>query len=313
MNAQGVVDLGEPRESLINAGLGDIPAVIHLDLDGTAHIYRVHGWSYDDEGDPIFETGLRRALNFFDRVKARVTMFVIAEDLADPGKRELIEDAVRRGHEVASHSLTHRKLTTLDRNEKEREIFESRECLEQELDVKVRGFRAPGFHIDREALELIDAAGYAYDSSVFPNVRFARKLGVAKISAAPHCPLEGRALVELTLPLYTPLPFPFHPCYSMVLGMWYFRAGLRRFRRTGAPLVLLFHVADFADPFPYRDLHDWKANLYSLPHVSGKQKQLLCQHMLDFVRQRYEFVDTTSLLRNAACGTLQGKQQCSPT
>ncbi len=290
-----------------------IPAAIHLDLDGAAHIYRVHGWTYEAANDPLFETGLRHALEFFDRAQVRATLFVIAEDLDSPHKRELIKEAVSRGHEIASHSYTHRKLTTLDRGEKQREIFASRERLEKELGVEVHGFRAPGFHIDREALELIDAAGYAYDSSAFPNLAFARRLGVAKISAAPHCPLADHAIVELPLPLYAPLPFPFHPCYSMVLGTWYFRTGLRWFRRTGAPLVLLFHVADLTDPFPYRDLHDWKANVYSLPHVSGKQKQLLCQDMLDIVRQRYCFVDTTSLLRTNIDGALQESQQCSPT
>jgi hypothetical protein len=271
-------------------------AVIHLDLDGAAAIYRVHGWPYDADYDSLFETGLRRALDFFDSVKVRATLFVIAEDLGDSRKRELIEKAVKRGHEIASHSLTHRKLTTLDRDEKRREIFESRERIIAKLGVDVRGFRAPEFDIDHESFDLIDAAGYAYDSSLFADTKSGRKIGVAKLSASPHQPLENRRLVELPLPMYAPLPVPFHPCYSLVLGTWYFRLGMRRFQQTGSPLVLLFHLTDFSDPLPNDQLPNWQARFYTLSHISRTEKWRRCKQMLELVRHNYQIVDTSCLL-----------------
>lgn len=273
-----------------------VPAAIHLDLDGGEHIYRVHSWPSSSQGDWLFETGMQRALEFLERSGVCATLFVIAEDLGNPPKRALIEEAVRRGHEIASHSLTHRHLTSLTRDEKRREVFESRERLAQELDVEVHGFRAPGFALDREALELIDAAGYAYDSSLFPGTAFARGAGVARLSAGPHQPLSGRQLVELTLPAYRPLPLPFHPCYSLVLGTWYFRLGLRLFRRTRAPLVLLFHLTDFADPLPEKQLPNRRARLYTLSHLSSEAKRQQCERMLEMVTSEYQLVTTTQLL-----------------
>lgn len=262
-------------------------AVIHLDLDGGAHIFRAHGWAYQAQDDPLFVTGLRRALDFFERAGVRATLFVIAEDLDEPRKRELLQEAARRGHEIASHSLTHRKLTLLTRDEKRREIFESRARLIRELDVEVRGFRAPGFALDRESFELIDKAGYAYDSSLFPSAGFARAIGVDQLSESPHRPLTGRQLVELPMPAYSPLPVPFHPCYSLVLGEWYFRLGLSLFRRTGAPLALLFHLTDFADPLPEDHLPNLMAKIYTLSHLSGEAKLRRCERMLELVQREY--------------------------
>jgi peptidoglycan/xylan/chitin deacetylase (PgdA/CDA1 family) len=285
-----------PIASKGSADAKSILATIHLDLDGGVHIYRVNGWRYKAPDDLLFETGLRQALDFFDRAKVRATLFVIAEDLGDPRKRELLSEAVRRGHDIASHSLTHRKLTTLNSDDKRREIFESRERLAQELGVEVRGFRAPGFDTDRESLELIDSAGYSYDSSLFPTPGVARRVGISNLCASPHYPLEDRQLVELPLPAHWPLPFPFHPCYSLVLGEWYFRAGLRRFRRTAAPLVLLFHLTDFADPLPENLLPNRMASLYTLSHINGERKRKRCEQMLELVNRQYELVETKTLL-----------------
>lgn len=271
-------------------------ATVHLDLDGAAQIFSAHGWKWRFTDDPIFDTGLPRALDFFEHAGIRATLFVIAAEMRDPQKRELLRDAVARGHEVASHSLTHRKLTALARDEKRREIFESREQLAASLGVAVHGFRAPGFEIDREILELLDEAGFAYDSSVFPTRRFARRLGVAGLATSPHRPLVDRPLLELVLPVYRPLPTPFHPSYSLVFGMWYFGMGMRRFQRTGAPLVLLFHLTDFADPLPRAQLPGSRAAFFTLSYLSRERKVQRCQQMLDLVRRDYEVVATERLL-----------------
>ena len=273
-------------------------ATIHLDLDGCVHVYRAHGWSYDADEDPLFETGLRRALDFFAQAGARATLFVIAENLDDPRKRGLLMEAVRQGHEIASHSLTHRKLTALKREEKRREIFESRERLARELGVEARGFRAPGFALDRESFDLVEEAGYTYDSSLFPGEGAARRIGADQLTESPHRPLTGRRLVELPMPAYYPLPFPFHPSYGLALGMWYFRLGLRRFQRSRAPLTLLFHLTDFADPLPEERLPNLMARIYTLSNLDVRTKLQCCGQMLELVKRDYQLVDTSQLLES---------------
>ncbi len=299
INTKSVSSMDSGNNLVIQKGSRPL-AAIHLDLDGGAHVYRAHEWKYEADDDPLFETGLRRALDFFGRAGVRATLFVIAEDLNDPRKRELLTEAVREGHEIASHSLTHRRLTAITREEKRREIIESRERLTHELGVVVDGFRAPGFALDREALEMIAEAGYAYDSSLFPTSGLARAIGAGHLSVSPHRPLPGYALVELPMPAHRPLPLPFHPSYSLALGMWYFRLGLRLFRRMGAPLALLFHLTDFADPLPEAYLPNTLAKFYTLSHLSAEAKLRRCEWMLEMVRREYQLVSTAELLDQTA-------------
>ena len=278
-----------------NAG-GTPEAVLHVDLDGAAQIFGGKGWRYDHRDDPLFESGLTNLLAFLGVNKVRATLFTIASDLDDPGKKELLQEAVRQGHEIASHSVTHRRLARLNSDDKRREIAESRERIEAALGTTVQGFRAPSYDIDRECLDLLDACGYKYDSSTFPNERFARRLELPAIFPAPFRPFYDRGLMELPLPDHGAAPFPFHPCYSLILGQWYFRSRLRRFRRTGLPLVMLFHLTDFAAPLPAERLPNLRSRLLTLSHLTADTKRRRCQVMLDQVKREYRVTDTADLL-----------------
>jgi hypothetical protein len=151
------------------------------------------------------------------------------------------------------------------------------------------GFRAPGFHMDAESLALLAEAGYRYDSSFFPGKR---------IAPEPHRPIAGKGLFELSMPSCAPLPFPFHPCFSLVLGMNYFQLALRRFHRRNVPLVFLFHLTDFADPLPRTHLRGWGSKFYTLSHLNGTAKRDRCRRMLDEVRKFFRIVTTQELLEN---------------
>jgi peptidoglycan/xylan/chitin deacetylase (PgdA/CDA1 family) len=181
-------------------------AIVHLDLDGAEDIYHAHGWRYPHGDDPLFESGLKNALTLFERNSIQATLFVVSNSLDNPRKRELVIEALRRGHEVASHTETHPNRLRLTKEQKRLEIVRSREKLESLLGTAVRGFRAPGYQIDRECMELLADSGYEYDSSVFPTRTFARRLesSVAALSA-PHHPVPGSPLWELPLPDHRPL------------------------------------------------------------------------------------------------------------
>lgn len=272
------------------------PAAVHLDLDGAAAIYEAHGWEPGFAEDDLFTTGLSNALGFFEERGVTATLFTIARDLDDPAKRPLIEEAVRRGHEIGSHSTTHRRLSGLTTDQKREEIAGSRRRLEDALGVPVSGFRAPEFDVDAESLGLIAEAGYRFDSSVFPNAASAKRLGGRRPEVVPYRPLAEHGLIELPMPRHAPLPFPFHPCYSLVLGRWYFRLGLGAFRKSGAPLVILFHLTDFAEPVPDRFLLGLKSRLFTLSHLGAATKRRRCVRMLDLVTRNYELMSTTALL-----------------
>jgi peptidoglycan/xylan/chitin deacetylase (PgdA/CDA1 family) len=273
-----------------------LPAAFHVDCDGARAIYRVHGWEHPWHDDPLFTSGMRQALDFFDRRGVRATFFVIAEALDRSADRALLEEAVRRGHEIGSHTTTHRQLTRLAHADKVREIMGSKESIEGALGAPCTGFRAPAFDLDPEVLELAAAAGYLYDSSLFPDRASARKAGVARVSPLPHRLRPDAELLELPLPRHRPLPLPFHPCYSLVLGGAYFRMGLRAAARTRAPLVVLFHLTDFADPLPKDRTGPRGARFFTLSHIDGAEKRRRLELMAAEVARRYRIIPTREIL-----------------
>ena len=272
------------------------PAVVHVDLDGASAIYTMHGWPYPHENDPLFESGVENLLAMLDTLNIKATLFVIAADLDNRHKRKLLGQAVTRGHSIGCHSWTHRRLTGLPEEQRRHEIFASRERISDVLDVPVDGFRAPYFDIDGDIHRMVAEAGYRYDSSLFPGRPVPLGERMLESGQVPGCLWPDQAMVELPLPLYAPLPFPFHASYSLVLGNWYFRLGLRRHRRSGAPLVLLFHLTDLADPLPATLRRGWKSTFFTLSWLDGKAKQRRCADMLNEVTRYYRLTDTATLL-----------------
>lgn len=274
------------------------PAMVHVDLDGAVDIYRVHGWPYPYGDDPVFETGMRNLLALLDDLKLTATLFTIGTAAKDPAKREWLQEAHNRGHEIAGHSLTHPLLTTIPIEERRREIEGCREVIERELGVAVTGFRAPGYHVDRACLELIAEAGYVYDSSAFPNHRSTQDLGVAPATVRwPGRPFPGLDLIELSLPDYRPFPVPFFPSYALTLGEWLFRTGVQRLRRRDVRHVtLLFHLIDFSAPLPAERRAGWRQTLFTLSQRSEAAKMRSCRRMLEYAVSRFRMTSTQDLL-----------------
>ncbi len=270
-------------------------AVVHVDLDGADRIFRVHGWPWERASDRLFETGLEGCLRLFAEFDIRATLFVIAEDLQQPEKRRLIAAAQRAGHEIASHSLTHADLTALSLSEKRREIHESRSRIGDHLGEAPAGFRAPQFRIDQECADLLQEAGYSYDSSLFPTTRPGRTFPHRLVPRFPH-PMAGDGVMELPLPMKPLGIAPFHPSYSLVLGNAYFQIGLRYVRAGAAPFVLLFHLTDFSAPLAADLLPGVSARFFTLSYLKSETKRRRCKRMLALVERQYEIVSTQELI-----------------
>jgi polysaccharide deacetylase family protein (PEP-CTERM system associated) len=87
---------------------------------------------------------------------------------------ELVRRASREGHEIASHGYAHQLIYGLSPRQFSDDIGKAKRILEDIVGMPVVGYRAPGFSIVAEttwAFEAIRAAGYEYDSSVFPAAR----------------------------------------------------------------------------------------------------------------------------------------------
>jgi polysaccharide deacetylase family protein (PEP-CTERM system associated) len=99
----------------------------------------------------------------------------------------LVREAAAAGHEIASHSYFHRLAYELSPAEFYDDALASRRLLEDISSRPVRGYRAPAFSVTERTPWFFDrlaAAGYQYDSSVFPAPHQTGGLTTAKY--APH-------------------------------------------------------------------------------------------------------------------------------
>ncbi|MFO0725565.1 MAG: XrtA system polysaccharide deacetylase [Myxococcota bacterium] len=131
------------------------------------------------------EQNFHRMLSILERTGTRATCFFlgwVAERFPT-----LVQEAARRGHEVASHGYSHQLVYGMQPEEFLADIRRAKEIIEQAGGVKVRGYRCPGFSVTAETpwfFEKVVEAGYTYDSSVFPGARGHGGLGAAKLE--PH-------------------------------------------------------------------------------------------------------------------------------
>ncbi|MCA9515421.1 MAG: polysaccharide deacetylase family protein [Myxococcales bacterium] len=144
-------------------------AAVNVDVDSLYLYYRIHGLDEARATDVVWERGVVRFAELFAELGVAATFFVVAQDLDRPGPRRVAEALAQAGHELGSHSHTHPyDLTRLGRATMADELARAEDAISAVSGRPVRGFRAPGYTVTRELLELLAERGYAYDSSLFP-------------------------------------------------------------------------------------------------------------------------------------------------
>ena len=120
-----------------------------------------------------------RMLKILQDSGARATFFVlgwVAERF--PG---LVPAIAAAGHEVASHGYGHELVYRMSPAAFAADVERSRKLIEDQSGQAVRGYRAPCFSITDWAVDVLQEAGYAYDSSMVPALahdRYGRLEGV---------------------------------------------------------------------------------------------------------------------------------------
>ena len=170
----------------------------------------------------------------------RATLFVVSDLLSDC--RHVLTDAARR-HEIASHGASHRILSTLSPADVDKELSESRQRLEQSLQVDVRGFRAPFLRLGTDWFAALARAGYQYDSSIG---------SVAPSPANRYVtswqPYQVGPITELPIPSLRTGLLPSSLTYLRLLYPF------GRFLLADSTPLLFFHLHELADPRLASDL-----------------------------------------------------------
>jgi polysaccharide deacetylase family protein (PEP-CTERM system associated) len=195
-------------------------------------------------------------------------MFFIVGQIAEHTP-SLVRAIHRAGHEVASHSWSHRRVHDLTPESFQEDIRCGKDALEQVTGEAVVGYRAPTFSVVRRtawAIDVLSESGMLYDSSIYP-VRHDRY----GIPQAPRRPFLARGTGCTTLLEFPPATLGLGSVnvpaggggYFRLLPLVLIRRALGQLLRDGRPPVamLYFHPWEF-DPeqprLPLRPTSRWR-------------------------------------------------------
>ena len=150
-----------PRRSRI-AGLS-------VDVDSVASHLEGYGFDRPEDDGAALQIAVPRAMDLFESLDARATFFLIAGEAER--QPDVVANIAERGHEVASHSMTHDlPFANLDDERARVEIEESKTLLERLAGEEIVGFRAPSWDADPDLRTRLVRAGYHYDASAYPSL-----------------------------------------------------------------------------------------------------------------------------------------------
>ncbi len=191
---------------------------------------------------PRVEDNTLQVLDLFAAADVKATFFTLGWVAARFPR--LIRAIVDGGHELASHGMSHVRVTEQSPDAFRADAGDTRKLLEDTGGCPVRGYRAASFSIGRDnlwALDVLTDLGYAYSSSIFP-VRH----DLYGMHEAPRFPYRGEGRLLEVPPTTVRVGSHNLPCagggYFRLLPYGYFRWGIRRVnRREGQPAVFYFH------------------------------------------------------------------------
>jgi len=246
-----------------------------------------------------------RLLDLLAAHRAGATFFVLGWLAArDPAMVRRIADA---GHEVASHGMDHRMLTTLAPEEFRRDLRDSRRLLEDITGRPVIGYRAPTFSITRAsawALDVLAEEGFQYDSSIFP-IRHDR-YGVPDAPTTVHRAVGpgGGTILEIP-PLTVRLAGANWPVggggYLRLLPVRAVAWALSAASRRGRTAMIYLHPWEL-DPdqpvLPMGRLARWRHRV-GLRRTESKLRRLLARYAFTSVGHRLEALAAACTMTHA--------------
>jgi len=194
---------------------------ISIDIGSVASRLRTYGFAERGNGALAYDRALPRFLDLFERMGVSATFFLIGEEAE--GHPSRVREIVERGHEVASHTMTHPvSLSALSQRGVARELDESRARLEDLSGTAVRGFRAPNCDSPEYLLERLAATGYQYDSSSCPSPFTWRKVRTLRrrYPGPDSHPQRWRDLVGASAPTWHRTQFGLIATLPMMTVPW---------------------------------------------------------------------------------------------
>jgi peptidoglycan/xylan/chitin deacetylase (PgdA/CDA1 family) len=150
---------------------------VSVDLDGIECYFRIHalpGAPPASARYAVLRRCLPRLAELFALHGVTPTWFVVGRDVEEDAEgRRLLAELASAGHELANHSYSHPyDLVRLPRLDIAAQIDRAHAAVADVAGRAPEGFRAPGYEVSAEVLELLGERGYRYDSSAFPSLPY---------------------------------------------------------------------------------------------------------------------------------------------
>lgn len=182
-------------QAMINAMTIDVEDYIHV--SAFARVIRREDW---DRHESRVERNTHRLLDLFDVHSVKGTFFVLG--WIAQRYPALIREITARGHEVASHGLTHELVYNQTPDLFREETRVSKLLLEDLAQQPVLGYRAASYSITSRslwALDILSELGFRYDSSIFPVRHDRYGIPHAQVEPYVHTTESGHTIVEFPL------------------------------------------------------------------------------------------------------------------
>jgi len=194
---------------------------------------------------------------------------------------QLVRKIHAAGHEIASHGHWHRRVDRQGRNAFSDDVRRAKATIEDAIGEAVIGYRAPGYSIDSQApwaFDELEAAGFAYDSSIYPARAPHGGYGVSGAPLRPHLVRSG--LCEFPLPTWRVLGRRFPAAtgaYLRLLPLAATRLAIEQNLRHEIHVVVNIHPWELDVDQPRREVSPWTALRHygGLRGLRGKLARLL--------------------------------------
>ena len=254
-------------------------ATIQVDIDSFSSILDSYDYRMNRSlgYKTIYQIAIPRFLELFDRYNIKATFFVIGRDTLVSENQGMIREILKRGHEIANHSMNHfvkPPFSSLSRTKQAKEIEGGEEAIFKVTKIKPIGFKAPAYSIGKgELFDILEDRRYLYDSSVCPvfctpALRLVQYLltgqrrekghwGEGKNMFAPLAPYHpslnqvwkrgNRKIAEVPVSTMPFFRIPFHASIVYTLGLNIFRLGYGLTKLTRKFLNYQFHAFELVD------------------------------------------------------------------
>lgn len=243
--------------------------LFHIDVDSPLRLlefYQANGVKYDQSDlEDFYDTAYKRIFAFLDKLAVKASFFVVGKEIEDSVK---IQDIVRKahslGHEIENHTYSHPfGLAEMNEEDINSEISKCSEVIRSITGRRPVGFRAPGYSINDQVLNILKNKGFRYDSSCFwsvmiPALKYGKRIllkgnikndGFGYVDhRLPHDPYEIiSGLIELPIPRTKLTGLPFYNNFNLWAPEIYSSAVSKNIKRMA--LVYLFHAIEFVDMY----------------------------------------------------------------